>query len=132
MPRFPAYPWYTWVAIGVLWLFGFGVLWAIIVGMVKSVAEVFVAAKRGLNLLCIHLFGLPLSSAGTAHWATGREVKRAGLLAADGLPLASWKATTLHKPTGGHVLVDGTSPERQEPRADHAVPRTVDQLRRDQ
>ena len=107
MPGFPPYPWYTWIAIVILWIFAFGVLWAIILGIMKSVTRVFFAAWRGVNLLCLRLFGWPLSSAGTAHWATSREVKRAGLLAADGLPLASWKATTLHEPTGGHVLVMG-------------------------
>jgi type IV secretion system protein VirD4 len=34
-------------------------------------------------------------------------VRRAGLLTADGLPLASWGDTTLYEPTGGHVLVMG-------------------------
>ncbi len=80
---------------------------ALILGIMQSVTRVFVAAWRGVNLLCLRLFGWPLSSAGTAHWATSREVKRAGLLAADGLPLASWKATTLCEPTGGHILVMG-------------------------
>ena len=103
----PSYPWYTWWAFVIVSLFVLGIYLAVLLGIIKGLVEVLFATWRGVNRLCVSLFGLPLSSGGTAHWASSREVRRAGLLTADGLPLAAWKATTLHEATGGHILVMG-------------------------
>jgi type IV secretion system protein VirD4 len=108
-----SYPWYTWWACVIVSLFVLGIYLAVLLGIIKGVIEVVRAAWRGVNLACQYVFGLPLSSGGTAHWASSREVRRAGLLTADGLPLASWKASTLCEPTGGHILVMGPPRSRK-------------------
>ena len=60
-------------------------------------------------LLCngfLRLFGTPLSSAGSAHFATAREVRKSGLLNETGLPLAVWKnGQIMREPRGSHVAV---------------------------
>src|SRR6516162_1545762 len=107
MPSIPPYPWYTYTAITLLWLVALGGLWAILRLYVRLLTRALFMIPRLLDLGWLRLFGVPLTSAGTAHWALPREVKQAGLLRADGLPLAAWHETVLHEPSGSHVLVMG-------------------------
>src|SRR2546425_2159221 len=70
-----SYPWYTWWAFVIVSLFVLGIYLAVLLGIIKGVIEVVRAAWRGVNLACQYVFGLPLSSGGTAHWASSREVR---------------------------------------------------------
>lgn len=108
LPAAPPWPWFTYLAIGALWLFLLGFWLACVVGLMRGCLTVLVSAWRGLVTLGQWLCGLPMTSGGTAHFATRREIARAGLLGATGVPLASFgQADTLREPHGGHVLVMG-------------------------
>jgi type IV secretion system protein VirD4 len=107
MPQIPSYPWYTYLALTLCWLLALGTLWGLLRLWCRLLARVMGTVPRLLDLGWLWCFGAPLSSAGTSHWALAKEVKAAGLLQPEGLPLAAWQHTVLHEPSGSHVLVMG-------------------------
>jgi len=108
LPTVPAWPAYTYVALGITGLFLLGLLLACILGLMRGCVQVLSGAWRGLVAVGQWLCGLPPTSGGSAHFATRREVEQAGLLTTDGVPLAAYdQGRTLREPHGGHVLVMG-------------------------
>ena len=107
-PTVPDYPAYTYIALGVLWLFTAGALIVLLILAVRSLLYVLSGAGRTLRAVVQWIFGLPLVSAGSAHFASPREIKAAGLLGDTGLPLAAYGTEqVLREPEGGHVVVFG-------------------------
>ena len=102
----PSLPWYTLVAVGLVILFVVGV-WLTLARLVISACWVVMMSSwvwlwTAVSRLC----GATPASAGTAHFASTRELHRAGVFNATGLPLGTWKdGQTIREPRGSHVAV---------------------------
>src|SRR5262245_29010119 len=100
-------PWYTQAALWGLFSLLALLLWGV--------------ASAGRSLLCGRLLRTLLhvptalrspwctlgGQLGTAHWATRREVARAGLLTPGSVPLGLYDGQTLYEPKGAHAVVFG-------------------------
>jgi len=105
---FPDWPLVTYGAVVITGLFLLGLWLALLLAVLRGCAQSLSGAWRAAVAVCQWLLGLPPTSGGTAHFATGREVAAAGLLTTEGLPLAAYgQDRTLREPHGGHVLVMG-------------------------
>src|SRR5262249_52140029 len=109
----PVLPWYTqvalWLLLALLGLLAWGLCSA-------GKSLVFGWTLRRLMRIpdvLRSLWGSLGGQLGTAHWATAREVRQAGLLYNDQLPLAQWRGQTLYEPTGGNVALVGPQRSRK-------------------
>jgi type IV secretory pathway TraG/TraD family ATPase VirD4 len=102
----PNLPWYTLVALALLCLFILGSVWALVRLALLACGLWCHSAWYAFWALVARLLGAPSVAYGSAHWATRRELARAGLWNEDGLPLAtSHTGRTLREPRGNHVCV---------------------------
>jgi len=76
LPTFPSWPWFTYVALAVCGVFVVGIWLALVLGIMRGVVAVFLGGWRGLVAVCQWVFGLPLTSGGTAHFARRYEVEQ--------------------------------------------------------
>jgi type IV secretion system protein VirD4 len=99
-------PWFTWVAVWMVALFVIGFWFAVARAMLAACVAIFSASWMALCALLSKVFGAPLTSGGTAHFATRLEMKKSGVFIPSGLPLGTWQnGQTIYEPRGSHVAV---------------------------
>jgi len=92
------YPWYTYLGLAAVACFLLGCLWSLSTLLLRMTRFLFVGPWTVLSQRLVSLFSGPLSSYGTAHFATNGELKQAGVWNATGLPLAQTMAGRIMDP----------------------------------
>ena len=94
-------------------LVALGVIWTCVTLMRLAIGWLFYASWLALQRLLTCFCGVPLSSAGSAHFARKRELDAAGVWREKGLPLGLWDGRTVREPRDGHVAVFGPPRSRK-------------------
>lgn len=105
--------WSTWLVLGALSLALLGIGLAVCTFLGRALVAVLASGYESVRRLVWSAtgrdwLGWGLASAGTAHWASARELDQAQVFDhADHLPLATWQGQTLYEPRGGHIFLCG-------------------------